>query len=67
MAIYEVSDNSHGIALNRADRLGTIRLGMSRERVEVLVPLHVDEFAGRRPAVGDAPQRGSACAARSSP
>jgi hypothetical protein len=67
MAIYKVSDNSHSIALNRADRLSTVTLGMSRERVEVLVPLHVDEFAGRRLAVGDAPQRGSACAARSSP
>ena len=67
MAIYKVSDNSHSIALNRADRLSTVRLGMSRERVDVLVPLRVDEFAGRRLAVGDAPQRGSACAPGSSP
>jgi hypothetical protein len=67
MAIYEVSDTRQSIALNRAVRLSTVTLGMGRELVEALVPLHVDEFAGRLLAVGDAPQRGSACAARSSP
>ena len=46
--------------LNRCNRLSAFMTEMARELAEALVPLGVDEFAGRRPAGGDAPRSGSA-------
>jgi hypothetical protein len=55
------------VPLNRSERLSAFVTEIGRELAEALVPLGVDEFAGRRPAAGDAPQSGSARTPGSSP